>query len=82
MENIVETKNKAINWFTQTGVEQFFDLKHDPKETHNLIYEQDNQARIQKLKNLLIQELKDREEGYSDGSQLIIGKTPVTLLTK
>ncbi|RGC44329.1 arylsulfatase [Absiella sp. AM29-15] len=69
-------------WFTQTGVEQFFDLKHDPKETHNLIYEQDNQARIQKLKNLLIQELKDREEGYSDGSQLIIGKTPVTLLTK
>ena len=29
---------------------------------------------------ILIRELADREEGYSDGKSLIVGKPPVTVL--
>lgn len=72
---IVTQTDKYI-WFTQTGVEQYFDLKNDPREEHNLVHDKQSQDRIQELRHLLIQELKDREEGYSDGKQLLV-KQPI-----
>lgn len=75
-------ENCKYIWFTQSGIEQFFDLKLDPKETHNLIHNPDYFNKIQQLRNILISELKNREEGYSNGTQLLIGKTPVTMLIK
>lgn len=76
----IATPQDKFIWFTQTGVEQYFDLLHDPKETKNLIEHPDYQSRIAYLKDLLINELKDRIEGYSDGTQLINGKVPLHLL--
>lgn len=77
---IVTGKDKYI-WFSQTGKEQYFDLEKDPHETHNAIGDTCYQDRIAELRNYLIQELDGREEGYSDGKQLFVGKTPVETLS-
>ena len=37
-------------------------------------------ARVAALRGLLINALKNREEGYTDGHNLLVGKTPVTVL--
>lgn len=76
---IVTEQDKFI-WYSETGVEQYFDLVHDPRETHNAIADTDKQKRIAKLRRILIEELQDREEGYSDGTRLICQK-PVDLLS-
>ena len=68
-------------WLNERNEEQYFDLVNDPDETHNAIHDPDKQERIAYLRNLLIQELKDSEEGYSDGTRLIPGRTPVNCLS-
>ncbi|MEG2584521.1 MAG: sulfatase-like hydrolase/transferase, partial [Oscillospiraceae bacterium] len=67
----IVTKTDKFCWFTQTGKEQYFDLKHDPKELHDGINDNDFQDRISYLRNILIKELKDRPEKYTDGKRLI-----------
>ena len=76
---IVTERDKYI-WFSQTGEEQYFDLSTDKREEKNRIHEGACQERIAYLKNILIEVLKNREEGYSDGRHLITGKTPVSVL--
>lgn len=76
---ITSKKDKYI-WFSQTGEEQFFDLEKDPQELHNAIDEADYQELIKKRRNQLIKELDGREEGYSDGTQLFVGKQPKATL--
>lgn len=76
---IVTETDKYI-WYSETGKQQYFDLVKDPTETHNAIQEEAYQQRIAELRQYLIDELKDREEGYSDGTQLIIGKTPQQMI--
>ncbi|MCR2820591.1 arylsulfatase [Lederbergia panacisoli] len=66
---IVNGKEKYI-WYSQTGEEQFFDLEEDPQELNNVIH---NNKRISRLRRILIKELAGREEGYSDGTELIVG---------
>lgn len=77
---IVTKKDKYI-WYSQTGVEQYFDLEEDPKELHDLIKKEDRQERISYLRRQLIFSLTGREEGYTDGNQLIVGRTPVANLS-
>lgn len=77
---ITNGKEKYI-WFSQTGEEQFFHLETDPHEKHNLIAEPDYRGKIQFWREKLIEELTDREEGYTDGETLIVGKTPQTVLS-
>ena len=60
---IVTGKDKYI-WFSRTKREQYFDLDSDPDELHNLINETGRKQRIQYLRNILAQELADREESY------------------
>lgn len=76
---IVSEHDKYI-WYSETGREQYFDLRSDPMESHDAIQEEAAQERIQILRAYLIQELQGREEGYSDGHQLIAGKQAVTQL--
>lgn len=76
----IVTKTDKFCWYSQTGEEQYFDLKTDPCETHNAVQDERYQERIAELRQLLIRELKDREEGYSDGRKLITGRTPLYLL--
>lgn len=79
---ITDGKEKYI-WFSQTGEEQFFDLVQDPNELHNLADDANYGTKMTTRRNQLIHELKGREEGYTDGDRLIVGR-PVrpTLIEK
>ena len=77
---IVTKKDKFV-WLTQRDEEQYFDLEKDPHETHNAIHDPAYAPRIAQMRRWLAQELKDSEEGYSDGERLIAGRTPVNCLS-
>lgn len=70
---IVTNKDKYL-WYSVDGQEQYFDLQKDPTELHNQSENKDYKERINYLRNLLINELVDREEGYTDGLRLIAGR--------
>jgi arylsulfatase len=58
-------------WFTADGREQFFDLTQDPSELHDLINAPERAERVAWWRARLVEELKDRPEGFSDGQRLI-----------
>lgn len=68
-------------WFMESGREQYFRLDSDPKELHDAIGDPDCQERISFLRQLLIRELADREEGYTDGLRLIPGRKQKSCLS-
>ena len=80
MHFIVTKRDKYI-WYSQTGRELYFDLERDPHETHNAIADEAVQARVAELRGHLIEALTGREEGYTDGKQLIVGREPRTVLS-
>jgi len=80
--HFIVTKTDKYIWYSQTGKELYFDLVSDPHESHNAISEEAYAQRIIYLRQKLISELVDREEGYSDGKQLIVGRPPQTVLKK
>ncbi|WP_190279478.1 arylsulfatase [Ornithinibacillus gellani] len=67
-------------WFSQTGKEQYFDLRDDPQELHNLADKPAYAERIKALRDFLIKKLENREEGYSDGKNLIVGQPAKAVL--
>lgn len=77
---ITNGKQKYL-WFSQTGREQYFDLEKDPHELKDLINEENYQENISHFRELLISELDGREEGYTDGEKLIVGRKPVDSLS-
>lgn len=76
---ITDGKSKFI-WFSQTGREQFFDMQTDPQELHDLIDNEQAQAQIELFRERLIEELTGREEGYTDGQRLIVGRPVKSVL--
>ena len=78
--HFIVTKTDKYVWYSQTGRELYFHLETDPHESHNAIDDAEYAQRIAHLRQRLIQELDGREEGYSDGTQLIIGRPPQTVL--
>ena len=60
-------------WFVADGCEQFFDLKADPNELHDLIADKERQAEIETWRQKMMAALVDRPEGFSDGEKLIPG---------
>ena len=70
---IVTETDKYI-WHSQTGQEQYFDLASDPHELTDLIMDPSRQNRIRELRTYLVQSLKDRPEGFTDGEDLIPGR--------
>ena len=57
-------------WLSQTGRELLFDLNEDPNELHDLSSEED----ILLWRERLIDELRERPEGFTDGTRLIAGQ--------
>lgn len=70
----ITTNHDKYIWYSQTGVEQYFNLEKDPEEKVNLINDADYQKQIESRRQQLIEELKDREEGFTDGQVLIVGQ--------
>ena len=77
----IVTKEDKYIWYSQTGKELYFDLKSDKIEVNNRMEDPSVSQRIKYLRNLLITQLTGREEGYSDGQNLVIGCKPVTMLS-
>ncbi len=78
----IVTKTDKYIWYSQTGAEQYFDLERDPHECRNAIGDEAYAQRIGVLRGCLIAALAGREEGYSDGTQLFVGRTPRTVLSR
>ena len=56
------------------GREQFFRLTDDPTECHNLAAVSEEAERLSHWRGLLVEELRDRAEGFTDGADLIPGR--------
>lgn len=61
-------------WFSGSGHSQFFDLDTDPQELHDLARVPSAAEKVAHWQRILIQELTGREEGFTDGEQLIAGR--------
>ena len=61
-------------WFSGDGREQLFNLDDDPQELHDLARDPAFAGRVEHWRQLLIAELRDREEGFTDGEHLIPGR--------
>jgi arylsulfatase A-like enzyme len=61
-------------WLSGSGREQLFDLDADPGELRDLAGQPGSAARVAHWRRILIDELRDREEGFTDGARLIPGR--------
>ena len=70
---LTDGKEKYI-WFVADGREQFFRLTDDPTECHDLATVPEEAERLSYWRSLLVDELKNRAEGFTDGARLIPGR--------
>lgn len=77
---IVTPRDKYI-WFSQTGVERYFDLADDPREEHDLIADPARRERVDEMRFWLVRELEGREEGFVRDGELVVGRPVVTVLS-
>ncbi len=61
-------------WRPLDGREHLFDLQEDPQEEHDLAADPSQNDLLTKWRNLLVQRLAQRPEGFSDGERLIPGR--------
>ncbi|MFC1716474.1 arylsulfatase [Candidatus Poribacteria bacterium] len=71
--SLTDGKEKYI-WFAGDGREQFFHLTDDPTECHNLVAVPEEAERLSHWRGLLVEELRNRAEGFTDGARLIPGR--------
>ncbi|MDO5026384.1 MAG: arylsulfatase [Tissierellia bacterium] len=76
---IIKLPYKYI-WYSQTGLEQLFNLEDDPKEKNDLASREDHKKILDQLRDMLIEEIKDREEGFVKNNRLIPGVEQKPLL--
>ncbi len=70
----IVTETDKYVWYSSTGQEQYFNLSEDPHELADLANDNASKERISFLRSCLIESLKDRPEGFTDGSVLIPGR--------
>ena len=68
-------------WFSKDGHEQFIDLDIDPQELHDCRHDPQYQAQVKDFRQHLIEELTGREEGFTDGEELIPGRPVKNILS-
>lgn len=67
---LTDGKEKYL-WFPVTGEEQFFDLRADRQELHDLARDPRCRERVALWRRRLIDVLGKRGDGFSDGQRLI-----------
>ena len=70
---LVDDRYKFI-WRPTSGREQLFDLQNDPQELHDLTEIEDQAPLVKTWRDRLIDILKDRPEGFTDGEKLFAGR--------
>jgi arylsulfatase A-like enzyme len=68
-------------WFSQSGMEQLFDLRSDPQELHDLARDPSAAQALARLRGHLVKELAGREEGFVDGTKLVAGRPTASVLS-
>ncbi len=76
---LTDGREKYI-WYTQSGLEQLFDLDADPNECHDLIASPAHANNVARWRERMIAELSGRPEGFTDGETLIAGRAYPSLL--
>ena len=66
-------KDYKYIWYSQSGREQFFDIKNDPKEVNDLKDNQTKASLIKDYRDKLIKELNNRPEAYVNDGKLVVG---------
>ena len=70
----IVTETDKFIWYVASGREQYFDLVNDPDELHNAINDREYKQRVDYLRDVLIDCLKDRLEEFVENGSLIPGK--------
>jgi len=70
MHYLTDGREKYI-WFPATDQEQFFDLRTDRRELHDLARDEAHRARVAEWRRRLVEVLAKRGDGFSDGKRLI-----------
>ncbi|MGC9318789.1 MAG: sulfatase/phosphatase domain-containing protein, partial [Armatimonadota bacterium] len=70
---LTDGREKYI-WDPKDGSEQLFDLTEDPSECHDLSGDPGEADRIERWRSRLIDELRDRPEGFVEDGQLVAGR--------
>ncbi|MFP3902988.1 MAG: arylsulfatase [Armatimonadota bacterium] len=70
---LTDGRQKYI-WWVNDGREQLFDLVNDPNELHDLAPTAEGKQKLHPWRRRLIEKLRDRPEGFSDGEKLIAGR--------
>ena len=70
MQYLTDGKRKYI-WLPGWGLEQFFDLEHDPHELHDLSDRPDRRDEVAHWRAWLVRELAGRPEGFTNGDTLL-----------
>ena len=61
-------------WRPTSGKEHLFDLEQDPREERDLAPQASARALLERWRGILIERLKPRPEGFTDGTRLIPGR--------
>lgn len=61
-------------WLTQTGAEELYHIEDDPREEINLAQDSEYQDVLKEMRKRLVEELKDRPEGFVQEGQLVPGQ--------
>lgn len=69
---IIQLPYKYI-WYSQSGREQLFNLEDDSGENKDLSKDEKYKHILANLRSILIDELKDREEGFVRDNNLVVG---------
>ncbi len=72
--HFIVTKTDKFIWYSQTGVERYFDLAVDSTESHNAINDEKYKERVSYLREILVKELLNREEGFVSDNKLVVGR--------
>jgi len=78
---LTDGREKYI-WDPADGSEQFFDLARDPTECHDLAAQPGRADRMPLWRRRLIEKLRGRPEGFTDGKRLIPGRPYHALLNE
>lgn len=80
-QGLTDGREKYI-WSPRDGTEQLFDLRTDPDECRNLARRKSHATRLALWRQRLIEKLKNRPEGFTDGKSLIPGRPYRAVLTR
>ncbi|MGP9537979.1 arylsulfatase [Brachybacterium sp. AOP43-C2-M15] len=70
----IRSERRKYIWFSGDGHEQLFDLEADPQELHDLAPLPEHAEELARHRQILVEELRGREEGFVADGHLVPGR--------